>query len=60
MIAEMIEADLARGTIQNAIAALRCMFNQAIEDGVVEYSPPARLGRFTRAAKTTETKDIPG
>jgi integrase len=58
MIAELIEADLARGTIKNAIAVLRCLFNQAIEDGIVESNPAARLGRFTRAARTSEAKGI--
>ena len=34
------------------------MFNYAIEEGLVESNPAARLGRFTRSAKTTETKGI--
>jgi integrase len=34
------------------------MFNQAIEGGIVEVNPAARLGRFTRTAKTAEIKGI--
>ena len=50
MIAEMIDKKLSRGTIKNAIAVVRGMFNQAIEAGIVQSNPAARLGRFTRAA----------
>jgi len=32
------------------------MFNQAIESGLIESNPAARLGRFTRTAKTPYTK----
>jgi hypothetical protein len=32
------------------------LFNYAIEEGLVEANPAARLGRFTRSAKTSETK----
>jgi len=58
MIAEMIEKKLSRGTIKNAIAVIRCMFNQAIEAGIVQSNPAARLGRFTRAAGSSEQKGI--
>jgi site-specific recombinase XerD len=58
MIAEMIEKKLSRGTIKNAIAVIRCMFNQAIEAGIVQSNPVARLGRFTRAAGSSEQKGI--
>jgi integrase len=34
------------------------MFNYAIEEGLIESNPAARLGRFTRLAKTAETKGI--
>ena len=58
MISEMIEADLSRSTIKNALSVLRGIFNQAIEDAIVESNPAARLGRFTRAAKTSEKKGV--
>lgn len=58
MIAEMIEAGLSRSTIKNALSVLRGILNQAIEDGIVESNPAARLGRFTRTAKTTEKKGV--
>jgi integrase len=58
MIAEMIEKGLSRGTIKNAISVLRGMFNEAIEAGIVESNPAARVGRFTRTARNSEKKGI--
>ena len=58
MIAEMIAKKLSRGTIKNAIAVIRGMFNQAIEAGIVQSNPAARLGRFTRAAGSSEKKGV--
>jgi integrase len=40
----------------NCIAVLEGKY--AIEEGLVESNPAARLGRFTRSAKTPETKGI--
>jgi hypothetical protein len=37
---------------------IRGLLNYAIEDGLLESNPAARLGRFTRTAKTAETKGI--
>ena len=34
------------------------LFNYAIEDGLIESNPAARLGRFTRSAKTPGIKGI--
>ena len=56
MINELVEKDLSRNTIRNVLCVIRSMFNQAIESGIVESNPAARLGRFTRTAKTPETK----
>jgi integrase len=56
MITELISEELPRNTIRNAICVIRGMFNQAIESGLLEANPAARLGRFTRTAKTAETK----
>jgi integrase len=58
VIAAMIEAKLSRGTIKNAIAVIRRMFNEAIESGIVESNPAAKLGRFTKAARSSEKKGV--
>lgn len=58
LIADLIEKQLTRKTVRNAISILRSMFNYAIEEGDVELNPAANLGRFTRAAKTSEVKGI--
>jgi len=58
MIAEMIEGKLSRGTIKNAIAVIRRMFNEAIESGIVQTNPAAKLGRFTKAAHSSEKKGV--
>lgn len=58
LISDMIDKDLSRSTVRNAISVLRGIFNQAIEDGIIEANPAVRLGRFTRTAKTTEVKGI--
>jgi integrase len=58
LISEMIAKQLARSTVRNAISVLRGIFNQAIEDGLLDANPAVRLGRFTRTAKTTEVKGI--
>jgi integrase len=58
MISDMIAAELSRGTIKNALAVIRGMFNQAIEGGIVQSNPAARLGRFTRAAHSNDKKGV--
>jgi integrase len=58
LISDMIGKELSRSTVRNAISVLRGIFNQAIEDGIIEANPAVRLGRFTRTAKTTEVKGI--
>jgi len=58
LISDMIDKELARSTVRNAISVLRGIFNQAIEDGLLEANPAVRLGRFTRTAKTTDVKGI--
>jgi integrase len=58
MINELIAKELSRNTIRNALCVIRGIFNEAIEVGIVEVNPAARLGRFTRTAKTSETKGI--
>jgi integrase len=54
----MIAKELARSTVRNALSVLRGIFNEAIEDGLIESNPAVRLGRFTRSAKTKEVKGV--
>jgi integrase len=58
LINDLIGKNLSRNTIRNALCVIRGLFNYAIEDGLLESNPAARLGRFTRAARTTETKGV--
>ena len=58
LINDLISKDLSRNTIRNALCVIRGLFNYAIEEGLVESNPAARLGRFTRSAKTPQTKGI--
>jgi len=58
MINELVAKGLSRNTVRNALCVIRGIFNDAIEAGIVEMNPAARLGRFTRTAKTAEVKGI--
>jgi integrase len=58
MINELVAKDLSRNTVRNALCVIRGIFNEAIEAGIVEVNPAARLGRFTRTAKASEVKGI--
>jgi hypothetical protein len=58
MLSELIGNGLSRNTVRNALCVIRGIFNEAIEMGIVEVNPAARLGRFTRIAKTAEVKGI--
>ncbi len=58
LINDLISKDLSRNTIRNALCVIRSLFNYAIEEGLVESNPAARLGRFTRSAKTPQIKGI--
>ena len=58
MINELVAKSLARNTIRNALCVIRGMFNQAIESGLLKSNPAARLGRFTRTAKSAEKKGV--
>ena len=58
LINEPVTKDLSRNTVRNALCVIRGIFNEAIEDGIVEANPAARLGRFTRIAKIAEVKGI--
>ena len=58
MINELVAKELSRNTVRNALCVIRGIFKEAIEAGIVEVNPAARLGRFTRTAKTAEVKGI--
>ncbi len=52
----MIEKDLSRSTLRNALSVLRGILNQGIEDELLDSNPAANFGKFTRAAKSSEAK----
>jgi integrase len=56
LINDLIAKELSRNTVRNALCVIRRMLNQAIEDGLIEANPAARLGRFTRTANSPDTK----
>jgi integrase len=56
LINDLIDKGLSRNTIRNALCVIRGLLNYAIEEGIIESNPAARLGRFTRSAKTAEIK----
>jgi integrase len=58
LINDFIGKNLSRNTIRNALCVIRGLFNYAIEEGLVESNPAARLGRFTRSARTPDAKGI--
>ena len=58
MINELIAKNLSRNTIRNALCVIRGMFNQAIESGLLKSNPAARVGRFTRTARSTKKKGV--
>ncbi len=58
LISELISDELSRNTIRNALCVIRSLLNYAIEEGLLESNPAARLGRFTRSARTAQTKGI--
>ena len=58
LINDLIGKGLSRNTIRNALCVIRGLFNQAIESGILESNPAARLGRFTRLAKTPDAKGV--
>ncbi len=58
LIRHLIAKELSRNTIRNTLCVVRGMFTQAIEDGLLESNPAARVGRFTRPAKVSETTGV--
>ena len=62
MIRELIAAKkkegLAQSTIRNIAAPVRGMYNQAIEDGITEKNPAARIGKLNKQSKDKPKKKI--
>ena len=62
MIRDLIAAKKAEGyeqsTIRNIMAPLRGMFFQAIEDGITEKNPAARIGKLNKQSKDKPRKKI--
>jgi integrase len=58
MISELVADGLSRSTVRNAVCVIRGIFNQAIEDEILDSNPAARIGRFTRSPKGTEVQGI--
>ena len=56
LINDLIAKELSRNTVRNALCVIRGMLNQAIEAGLIEANPAARLGRFTRTANRLTAK----
>jgi len=50
-IAHLATSALSRNTLRNTLCTIRVILNQAIEDGLIDKNPAARLGRFTRSEK---------
>jgi len=49
-VAELVEKGLARDSIRLILAALRIVYNQAVEDKIVSENPAQKLGTFYRQA----------
>jgi integrase len=45
------DGKLSRNTLRLIVCTLRVVFNAAVEDGIVDRNPSARLGRFTKSEK---------
>jgi integrase len=62
MIRELIAAKkkegLAQSTIRNIAGPVRGMYNQAIEDGITEKNPAARIGKLNKQSNDKPKKKI--
>jgi integrase len=45
------KGELLRNTLRLILCTLRVILNHAVEDGVLEHNPAAKLGRFTKTEK---------
>jgi integrase len=50
-LSDLAKSGLSRNTLRNTLCTLRVILNQAIEDGLIDRNPAARLGRFTKSEK---------
>jgi len=50
-IADLATRSLSRNTIRLCVSSLRAVLNGAIEDGLLQANPAARLGRFVKSEK---------
>jgi integrase len=50
-LADLSEKNLARNTVRLALCAFRVVLSHAVEDGLVDSNPCARLGKFTKTEK---------
>jgi integrase len=58
LIATKKKEGLAQSTIRNIAAPVRGMYNQAIEDGITEKNPAARIGKLNKQSKDNPKKKI--
>jgi hypothetical protein len=54
-ISKLATGDLSRNTLRNTLCAIRVILNQAIEDGLLDKNPAARLGRLTKTDEKAAT-----
>jgi len=47
-ITQKKNANLSRSTIKNILAPVRAIYNQAIEDDVVQFNPASNVGKFNK------------
>jgi integrase len=50
-LADLTAKELARNTVRLALCALRVVLTHAVDDGLIESNPCARLGKFTKTEK---------
>jgi len=50
-LSDLAKSGLSRNSLRNTLCTLRVILNQAIEDGLIDRNPSARLGRFTKSEK---------
>jgi integrase len=58
LIKGLVEKKLTRSSVRNAISIVRSLYNQAIDDGHLEFNPAVNLGRFTRQANSSKLKGV--
>jgi integrase len=51
VLSDLAKSGLSRNTLRNTVCTIRAVLNHAIEDGLIDRNPAARLGRFTKSEK---------